>query len=115
MTSLILNIPMIEVLRIWGELVEAEHGVNGYGGDTAELYAYRFCGDSPTRRLQEVKGKLRTKADKAAAMEARETLYSFLSLFEKVKSVKCEVDGKTLWDWFQTNEPFDHRVHVRVF
>jgi hypothetical protein len=117
MTTPMLNMPMIEVLRVWTELVEAYHGVNGYGGDTAELYAYRFCRDDPTRRLDKVDGEkcqLRKDAERRAGNEARGALWSLLTLFQQVMSAEVYVDGKTLYQWQQASEPFDHRVHVKV-
>ena len=40
--SPLLTIPPLELAQLWAELVESWHGVNSYGGDTAELYPYRF-------------------------------------------------------------------------
>ncbi len=114
MSLSVLNIPMIEVLKVWGELVECLHGANGYGGDTAELYAYRFAGDSPSRRLLDK--SVRGEADAAAALEARQALHSLLSIFEGVYGARCTVNGMSLmlWHSMKNKEPFDHRVHVKV-
>jgi len=38
----LIEVPLIELLKLWGELVEAYHGKHGFGGDTAEIYAYRL-------------------------------------------------------------------------
>lgn len=118
MTTGILNIPLGELLKLWGELIEAYHGVNGYGGDTAELYAYRFRRDDPAARLDKVDGEkcqLRKDAEHAAEIDARKALYGLLWLFEHtVTNAKVRIDGKMLYQWQQIAEKFDHRVHVKV-
>ena len=40
--TMLIRVPPLELATLWGELVEAYHGVNGFGGNTAEIYAYRF-------------------------------------------------------------------------
>ena len=43
----LLTVNPLEMMHLWGELVECYHGVNGYGSDTAEIYAYRLMPYSP--------------------------------------------------------------------
>jgi len=38
---------MVQALSVWMELEDALHGENGYGGDTAEIYIYRFMAYRP--------------------------------------------------------------------
>ena len=45
------NLSLTQALGLWGDLVEAYHGVNPYGGDVAELYLYRFMRDCPSARM----------------------------------------------------------------
>lgn len=89
---------------LWSELEQAYYGENRFGGDTAELYAYRFvCGtlwlpDGP-------------RAD--AVLEATQNLYGLLVLFAQERECGIWVNGRLLGPW-AAKEPFVHRVHVRV-
>jgi hypothetical protein len=96
-----------EAMRLWGELVEAAHGVNTFGGDTAELYAYRFSTDSPAATLG-VGDAVRTQA-----IERGAALYDLLSMFAMAYTRRVEVDGERLTRAMRTR-PFVHRVHVKV-
>lgn len=44
----ILTVSTHQLMQIWGELVEACHGVHGFGGHVAEIYAYRLTPYTPT-------------------------------------------------------------------
>jgi hypothetical protein len=100
-----------QLLGIWTELVEAMHGVNGYGGDTAEIYAYRLLRFDP-RILHEPWVK---QMRREQAIEARVSVYLILKRFESQFDRRCEVDGhKSAWEWFQRVDLFDHRIHVKV-
>ena len=108
--------PLLELLKLWGELVEAYHGKNGYGGRTAELYAYRFCPDDPRRRGSELHTEARKQADKEAAWIARNSLYDLCKLFAAVyDDAILRIDGREPFDWFQhVDAGFNHRVRVKV-
>lgn len=41
------NVSMIQALSVWSELEQAYYGDNGFGGDTAEIYAYRLARQTP--------------------------------------------------------------------
>lgn len=112
----------LELLALWSELDDALWGKNAYGGDTAELYAYRFNVFSPA-----IHGAVATEFAKtpsgremanAAAAERTRRLFDLLTLFETQR--ECSVflmetreRGRRLGEWL-LSEPFDHRVHVRV-
>lgn len=112
------NLPPIELLSLWSELDEALAGKNGFGGDTAELYAYRFGRENPR-----VSGVLRDLAHDVAVhehgIEAAEKLFDLLKLFESLREARCFVGathvgpGRRVGDWL-AKEPFVHRAHVRV-
>ena len=108
-----IDIPLRELLKLWGELVEAYHGKNGFGGDTAELYAYRFNRDNPVRRAA-ADTSLAKDAAREAAMEAKTSLWELCRLFREEWQADIYVDDQTLWNWFQTAGGFDHRAHVQV-
>jgi hypothetical protein len=108
----LLGISTIELLGLWADLIDAEYGTNGFGGDTAELYAYRFGALGPTWYRM-----LDTDKDHAWVVEAeRESsarLYALLALFRDRREVDVEIDGRAFGDWLKS-ERFGHRVHVRV-
>lgn len=107
------TIPLNELLALWAELVEAEHGVNSYGGDTAELYAYRFTGRSPCSELDHMKvTQLGRQSKMAMAASAGHALEWLLKSFASERDVRIEVDGVPLVRFHPGL--FDHRVHVRV-
>ena len=48
------NLSMVQALEIWSDLESAYYGENSFGGDTAELYAYRFLPFSPRATMGKV-------------------------------------------------------------
>ena len=112
-STAILNIPLGEVLNLWKDFTEAYHGVHGYGGHVAEIYAYRLCRDDPTRRL-DGKCVMKEKSNQEAYDDAKLALIVLLQLFAKNMQAFIMVNGKTLAKWHEGNEPFDHRVHVEI-
>lgn len=112
---MILNIAPLELLKLWGELVEAYYGVNGFGGSTAELYAYRFRQDDPICSECSKETQTRKVAEAAREEEARNSLHTLLVLFEKIYDCRCEVDGMAIPLWYShKHHLFDHRVHVQI-
>ena len=109
------QIPLNQLLTLWGELVEAMHGVNHYGGDTAELYAYRFGIDLPATQLG---GEIGDEAVADRDHQRAESLYALLKLFEESYEVRVEVltyrdCGRRIGPWL-ARDRFVHRAHVRV-
>ncbi len=104
----LLEIGPMELMDLWAKLVEAYHGVNGYGGHTAELYAYRFVAWSPI--------KPKNNEWKKAAGRLVELLYLFKSKFGP--EIGVSIDGCTIADWEYYMQidyiQFDHRVHVKI-
>lgn len=98
-----------QLIALWVQLEDAYQGENGFGGDTAEIYAYTLLDHSP---LVE-KGRETSMGREAAeerAQQAAEALEAVLYHFAAVRQCEIEVDGEELCEV----EPFDHRVHVRV-
>lgn len=80
----LLSAPPLGLLRLWGSLVEAVHGVNGFGGDTAEVYAYTLLPDNPTRYAKRHDGRVPdhvTTAEREDAEAAADVLAFVLALF----------------------------------
>jgi hypothetical protein len=109
-----------QILSVWSDLVDAYYGKNGYGGDTAEIYAYRLLRDNPTRYLA-VDGT-QTKNDALAedANLAACNLYGMLMAFTECYPdariyPDCTKDknGRALGKWY-TRVQLDHRTCVRI-
>lgn len=91
------------VLELWADLVEAQRGVHRYGGDTAEIYVYRF---------------LPAGCDSAFATEeqirkANTELGEVCGWFEELRAAKVTIDGRELGGWLRQHQQ-RHRWHVRV-
>jgi hypothetical protein len=102
MTAL-LRVPPFELARLWGELVEAYHGVNGFGGNTAEIYAYRF-------RIAGVKPLEMTLEQQCLTAQA---LHDLIELFIEEFPSRVRVNGHPFGEWVK-NEPLNHRAAVMV-
>lgn len=106
MTAL-LHLSMLEALRLWSDLEQALHGTNGYGGNVAEIYAYRFGGFPPGY------DKITSSKSETDARSGL-VLHALLSLFlEENPGIEITVNGASFADWgFRA---FDHRVRVAIY
>jgi hypothetical protein len=104
------NISMNQALSIWDDLWLAYSGKHPFGGDTAEIYAYRLMPYSPLATLGI--GDLSAK-EFANACHARKSLATLLWKFEVEHDCGIEVDGLDISIWHTTAE-FSHRCHVKV-
>lgn len=102
-------VPLIELMGIWGELVECYHGVNGFGGDTAEIYAYRLCASSPSAANNDE----RRRED---AVKARDALVDLCETFEREWSgVRVLIQDRAPQAWAAlVGDSFSWRTRVRV-
>lgn len=114
----LVEVSQIELLRIWGELVESYHGVNGHGGDTAELYACRFQRYSPMihggHDLTSNQLRLKAGVDRNAAF----ALVALVEEFCREYNCSAEIDGIDPAIWCKeisfNQRAFDHRAQVKV-
>ena len=103
------------MMKLWGDLVECYHGVNGYGSDTAEIYAYRLQSYSPVVHNGGLMTEL--KAERAADLNAiaANALASLCEEFARQYDCKVEIDGHEIGNWLSlVTDQFDHRAHVKV-
>lgn len=111
------NLSVVQALSVWSELERAYYGDNNWGGDTAELYIYRFMPFEPTvaRAKPDVTEQSGFIGDMAreAFDRANESLHNLLLHFSKVREADIEINGKELGEWLKTAR-FQHRVHVKV-
>jgi len=118
-----------QVLDVWEELNLAHGGTNGYGGDVAEIYAYRLMPSMPS--LTSNKEDLFYKDSVKAWEVAGYNLLQICRLFTKKRSIdhgyennpiiKIEVglcSWKDVWnaDWDKKDKGLilHHRCHVRI-
>lgn len=107
-----------EAMLIYGELMQCYYKKNGYGGDTAEIYAYR-CGQMTATVYRAIGMNEKDLASTTILREALEdfstdaarNLATVCQQFSKVMDVDIEIDDKPLAEGV---EPFAHRVHVKV-
>lgn len=100
--ALLLEVSPLELMKLWGELVEAYHGVNGFGGDTAELYAYRFL---PYVSSAE-------SAENENYFKARHKLNALLEMFCVAYRCSVLVDGRHPSHY--AHETFSWRAQIKI-
>lgn len=107
------NISMNQALDIWSDLWQAYFGKNGFGSDTAEIYAYRLMPYTPAVHnfCYETESYLSRK--KEVCEQAQNSLVALLKKFAAENDCMIEVNGKTVDDW-AGSEMFDHRCHVKI-
>ena len=115
----ILHVSTFELTRLWGELVEAYHGVNNYGGTVAELYAYRLMPYSPTVHVSSSLAYQRADTYLQAAQEVQRhaagALRELCELFAEEWECAVMIEGKPPLVWARENGPyFGRRAHVEV-
>lgn len=106
------NISMSQALRVWSELWQAYYGNNGYGGDTAEIYAYTLQPRTPSMDMEQPGNSFAGLHDKVG-LQAAKSLYALLFLFRNKHDCGIQVNGRVLGEWFMST-PFVHRCHVKV-
>lgn len=100
---------MIQALSIWSDLEQCYHGTNKYGGDTAELYAYRFMPNNPTTHHSPFNAEHYSNA--------AQSLYAILKHFEQIRecSIMVQMHDKFVpLDESLKSYSFHHRIHVKV-
>lgn len=97
---------MHQALSLWAEFEDCYNEVNSYGGDTAEIYAYRM-------RSQQYSGKMPMYSEDEAQVAL--SLTNLLRLFCSRRDCKAKVGTTVIEaDNSSTIPPFSHRVHVSI-
>jgi hypothetical protein len=109
----ITTISINELLKLWGELVECYYGVHGYGGDKAEIYAYRLQQYSPRAHIHRDQ-----QAQQECANMAAGALVALCQSFEAEYNCRIEIDDMSLNSWLAMSQiggaPFNHRAYIVV-
>lgn len=109
----ILNAAPIHFMELWEQLLDAQHGSNSYGGDTAEIYVSTFMRHSSTVVLDHMRGGEVSDGYREDYREAAATLHALCRLFESRRGVVLEMQEGPLDDLLGPGV-FDHRVHLTV-
>lgn len=111
----LLTVNPLEMMKLWGELVECYHGVNGYGSDTAEIYAYRLMPYSPVVHNGAMMSILKAERSADLNATAANALASLCEEFARQYDCKIEIDECDIRAWLLlVTDQFDHRAHVKV-
>jgi hypothetical protein len=111
----ILTAPLDEVLRIYGELVECYHHKNSWGGDRAEIYAYRLQRYSPYLEGNNKESEYATQEREQRNSDAAHALIEICKQFAKDYHCRIRIYGGTAEQWLKEKaKTFDHRVHIEV-
>lgn len=115
-----LHLSTHQLLNVWNELDDAYYGKNGFGSDTAEIYAYAISEENPSATHL---GKTYARDQ---ALEAAKTMREILELFAEMRQCSILVDGspflskigdtitKTSHFFWDDTAQFDHRIHIRI-
>jgi hypothetical protein len=108
----LIEVSLIELLKIWGELIEAYHGVNGFGGHVAEIYSYRLQRYSPAGHA--VGGRDDDKQE--IYVRAANSLAEIVIEFSRQYDCEVLIDDRQPVKWRDLSRltPFSHRAYVEV-
>lgn len=94
-----------QAVVLWDELRNAMEGKHGFGGDTAEIYAYTIMPNSP--------GPKKYSED---IMRAAISLVGIIDMFrERYPDTKVLINGIGYHTWLKKyGHGYDHRVRVQI-
>jgi hypothetical protein len=111
---MVMDLTIRQALDVWSDLEAAYYGKNKFGGDTAEIYAYRLQQRNPTAEASMtgfVKSGFFKESVSEQARLAGRNLLALLALFKKthecriiLSSRRAELRRDGLW----------HRCHVKI-
>jgi hypothetical protein len=119
-----LDVPAANAIGVWHDLERALAGKNGYGGDTAEIYAYRIVAQHLRDRADptfitgasDAEGEAaKAELGRVAGANMTHLLRHFLDLHEDALISIEDRDGFRPLDLdVEECPPFDWRIHLRV-
>lgn len=117
-----IRLSMYQALMVWSDLEACLYGKNHYGGNVAEIYAYRLLPEDPTRVYSMQGGELRKDADRDAGKLAARHLMELLEIFcERHEcTASIEIGDRTFYPITFSNAsgvvvpPFTHRVRIAI-
>lgn len=106
------NISKQQLITLWVELEDAYNGVNGFGSDTAEIYAYTLQPRSPGYEAGSQAPSF-LEAHIELELDTSKSLYEVLMLFKEKRQCLIFIEEKRLGKWL-LKERFHHRLHIRI-
>lgn len=103
-----INLSINQLLDVWNELVRAYYGENAYGGNVAEIYAFRLMPSSPLAE----QGDYGAQSDRAA--RAAESLAAVMRKFSEYFDCAVYLEGYRQDETIASIFLRDGRVHVKV-
>ncbi len=115
------NLSVVQALTVWSEFEHALRGTNGYGGDTAEIYAYSVMPHTPTHTAAIEDGgytSINVDCAKDSWVGAANSLLALLRFFVERHGggdkIEVTIDGVTPEEWLKAPGYFNHRAHVTI-
>ena len=111
-----INVSQAQLIDIWCDLEDAYNGCNGFGGDTAEIYAYKLYETNPLAMqyaYSPKKNSLMEQAFREVTFKAAESFFHLLKLFIVKRDCRIVIDKRKFGKWL-AKEPLIHRVHVKI-
>ena len=107
-----------QALMLWAQLEDCYSGRNGYGSDTAEIYAYTVMPHSPSFAAnpeKAINSPLIGECTKEMLLNAAASLVSVVNMFCKHRGCTAEIDGFTPNMWIsQESGLFIHRCLIKI-
>ena len=114
MTKTMINISIQQLITLWVELEDAYNGVNGFGSDTAEIYAYTVQPHSPGYGYNGGgEDVVATEISRELELNASKSLYEVLMLFKSKRDCIIFIEERKLGKWL-LKDHFHHRLYIRV-
>lgn len=110
------------IMEVYGELVEAYHGLNRYDRHTAEIYCYRLVDMPPSykypsqRSLSSAWYQDWIDCDIQAAINLKLMIFKLKKTYN-LNFEDIEIDGVDSCTWMNgihKNEGISHRVYVKI-
>lgn len=109
--------------KVWNELLDCLDDANGFGGDVCEIYLYTVLPWSPRIQATHAVPHLARPGCSPICVEcdAREVyqkgcraIHAIARSFEAHNVCRVEFEGGESIDFLLDEEPFHHRIHLRV-
>ena len=107
------SISINQALDLWSELEQAYYDNNGFGGNVAEIYAYRLMPYSPLYVKGSQQGVIWSDEAERVEGNVMDSLYELLKMFKDKRGCKIYVDGKLFGKWIKSQRNL-HRWHITV-
>jgi hypothetical protein len=105
-----INLPIVELLALWSELEAAYYGENGFGGDTAEIYAYRLQRFHHRPELGDIFKSILDQQKMVAAASMCNVIERFI---ETHPDIDVYVNGEKYKPSLKES-PFEWRWHIKI-